>query len=104
MPFQPIARLHELDEGFRRIVRIGGRDYLFLHSEGQSHLVDRFCPHAGAGLERAVIDGGVLTCPRHGLRFSLQTGEAQGGGCEARLGCYPLSYDGNRIGVDVPGG
>jgi len=102
MTFLPIARLQDLEEGFRRVLRVAGHEYLFLHSGGESYLIDRYCPHAGASLEQGTIDREFLTCPRHGLRFSLISGSATGATCPA-LGRYTLSYDGNRIGVHLPG-
>ena len=100
MSFQPIARLLELDEGFRRVVRIGGHELLLLHSDGQTHLIERHCPHAGAPLDRSALVDGFLTCPRHGIRFDLRTGRPDTAGCAA-LQRYQLTYDGDRIGVDV---
>ena len=100
MSFQPLARLMELDEGFRRVVRVGAREYLLLHSDGQTHLIERHCPHAGAPLDRSAVGEGILTCPRHGIRFDLRTGRPDTAGC-AVLQRYQLTYDGDRIGVDV---
>ncbi|MEM9760089.1 MAG: Rieske 2Fe-2S domain-containing protein [Pseudomonadota bacterium] len=100
MSFQALARLHELEEGFRRVVRLGSRDYLLLHSGGKTYLVDRLCPHAAAPLERGALDDQFLTCPRHGLCFDLRTGRARQGG-NAVLGRYSLAYEGRHIGVDL---
>lgn len=100
MAFQPLARLLDLDEGFRRVVRLEGRELLLVHSDGQTHLLERHCPHAGAPLDRAAVADGVLTCPRHGIRFDLRTGRPDLVGC-ASLQRYQLAYDGDRIGVDV---
>jgi UDP-MurNAc hydroxylase len=37
--------------------------------------VQRFCPHARGDLSRVgVLEGNVLTCSQHGLRFDLETG------------------------------
>ncbi len=100
MSFQGLARLHELDEGFRRVVRLGSREYLLLHSGGQTYLVDRHCPHAASPLERGALEGHSLTCPRHGLCFDLRTGRPRQGG-SAILGRYSLAYEGNEVGVDL---
>jgi len=100
MGFQPLARLLELEEGFRRVVRIAGRDLLLLHSGGQTYLLERHCPHAGAPLDNAAAKGGVVTCPRHGICFDLNTGHPDTPGC-APLQRYRLAYDGDRVGIDV---
>ena len=33
------------------------------------------CPHAGSGVSGGTIEGTTLTCPRHGSRFGLCTGD-----------------------------
>ncbi|MEO1078330.1 MAG: Rieske 2Fe-2S domain-containing protein [Pseudomonadota bacterium] len=100
MSFHALAGLHELEEGFRRVVRLGNREYLLLHSGGETYLVDRHCPHAASPLERGALGDHFLTCPRHGLCFDLRTGRARQGG-NAVLGRYSLAYDGSEIGVDL---
>lgn len=37
-------------------------------------IVDGKCPHRGIPVSAMIRDGDVLTCPGHGLRFSIKTG------------------------------
>ena len=46
---------------------------------GEGYEINRFCPHQGADLKYALIEGGTLVCPRHYWRFDL----ANGGKCQA---------------------
>jgi len=98
--FYPLVTLLELDEGFRRVVRVGTVDLLVIHDGGQTHVIGRACPHAGAPLERASVSEGCLTCPRHGARFDLQTGRALNAGC-GPLRRYTPAYEGRQLGVDL---
>lgn len=41
---------------------------------GETIEYDQYCPHASEDLACAHIEAGVLTCPRHGWRFSLKDG------------------------------
>ncbi|MEE4277661.1 MAG: Rieske 2Fe-2S domain-containing protein [Halieaceae bacterium] len=100
MSFIALARLRELDDGFRRVVSVGGRDLLLIHSAGGTYLVDRHCPHAGSALDRARVEAACITCPRHGISFDLHSGRALQGRCTP-LPRYALSYDGDRVGVDL---
>ncbi len=53
--------------------------------EGQSVLLSRFgdrvtcfanaCAHMGLALDGGEIDAGFITCPYHGFRYSLESGE-----------------------------
>lgn len=41
-----------------------------------TRLINGKCPHRGIPVESMILDGDVLTCPAHGLRWSAITGEA----------------------------
>jgi nitrite reductase/ring-hydroxylating ferredoxin subunit len=48
------------------------------------------CPHAGARLSSGELEEGVVTCPRHGSRFDLRTGERLRGPADLPLQTFPL--------------
>ena len=61
------SRLEGDVEGFRvRVARVSGRLYAF---------EDR-CTHDDSPFDDAPIEGCEIICPRHGARFSMQSGEA----------------------------
>lgn len=43
--------------------------------------VAKYCPHAGAPMEDALVEGRTITCLNHHYRFDLLTGECQTGNC-----------------------
>jgi len=49
-------------------------DTFVLEAEGNSYLVQRFCPHAGSDLTCAKVQDGHIVCPGHQWKFSLETG------------------------------
>lgn len=61
------SRLEGDVDGYRvRVARVGGRLYAF---------EDR-CTHDDSPFDDAPIEDCEIICPRHGARFSLQSGEA----------------------------
>ncbi len=48
---------------------------VFRRSDGTLFSREMACTYDGADLTRGAIDSGVVTCPRHGHRFDLDTGE-----------------------------
>jgi 3-phenylpropionate/trans-cinnamate dioxygenase ferredoxin subunit len=61
------SRLEGDVAGFRvRVARVSGRLYAF---------EDR-CTHDDSPFDDAPIEGCEIICPRHGARFSMQSGEA----------------------------
>ncbi len=60
--------------GGRAFVKVQGHDIALFDIEGCLHAVGDSCPHGGASLSRGRLDGHLLQCPAHGLRFDLVRG------------------------------
>jgi nitrite reductase/ring-hydroxylating ferredoxin subunit len=99
--YRSLELLINLEDGYRRVVRIDDREMLLLQEHGERHLCARRCPHAGQILDQAPVSADCITCPRHGIRFSLDDGEPQPDQCE-RLRVYEIVYEGNSLGIDAP--
>lgn len=64
---------------------------------GQWHALADRCPHAGAVLSAGEIEGMVLTCPGHGSRFDVRTGERLRGPADTGIAVFPLVQEGGQI-------
>lgn len=69
--------LSELPEGERVVIRVENKEVLLLHHDGQIYAVQPKCPHMGAPLKRARIEGESIVCPLHRSAFDLKTGDAR---------------------------
>jgi 3-phenylpropionate/trans-cinnamate dioxygenase ferredoxin subunit len=76
----PVGPLEELAPGRRRLAFVDGRSVVLFNLEGSVHAIDNSCPHNGASLASGQLEGTVLRCPAHGLRFDLVTGCMPGAG------------------------
>ncbi|WP_233806117.1 Rieske (2Fe-2S) protein [Paraburkholderia sp. HP33-1] len=70
----------ELAPGQRKLAFIDGRSIVLFNIEGRLHAIDNACPHNGAALAGGQLEGCVLRCPAHGLRFDVRTGCMPGTG------------------------
>jgi len=81
-------------------VRKAGHEIALFHLPGGYCAVDDSCPHAGASLAFGKLEGTMLTCRAHGLRFDLATGCALGSpGLRTRT--YPVRIHEGRVQIDV---
>lgn len=64
---------------------------------GGLHAIADRCPHAGVALSGGEADGGVLTCPGHGSRFDICTGERLRGPADTDIAVFPLVDMGGQI-------
>lgn len=83
-PFPPGARALGFADGVQVLV---------FNVAGALHAVENNCPHAGGSLAGGKLDGCLLRCPSHGLKFNVVSGMIAGGG-ELRLRTFAVSAAG----------
>lgn len=102
MGFVALEKLHQLHDGYRRVFRLAGREWILLQEEGKVYCIANQCPHLQAPLAQASIARHVLRCPSHGIEFDLRTGmPVDPRSCRRALARLPLIYEGNQIGLDL---
>jgi nitrite reductase/ring-hydroxylating ferredoxin subunit len=55
------------------------------------------CPHAGEPLSPGVIEGNIVTCPRHGSQFDVLTGERLRGPSDEGVACFDVRDRSGRV-------
>ncbi len=75
MAWHAVAQLDDLADGRRKLCEVAGRRLaLFRRGEGVI-AIDNHCPHRGGPVGAGPLDGDTLTCPWHGLKFDLVSGQ-----------------------------
>lgn len=72
------------------------------HVGSRFHACADRCPHAGALLSEGEVEGGVVTCPRHGSQFDVATGQRVRGPADTDIATYPSVEDGGQFYLLVP--
>lgn len=72
------------------------------HVGNRFHACADRCPHAGATLSEGELEGGVVTCPRHGSQFDVTTGQRLRGPADTDIATYPTLEDGGQLYLLVP--
>jgi 3-phenylpropionate/trans-cinnamate dioxygenase ferredoxin subunit len=67
-------------------VEVEGQSLLLANVGGTYHAVSLKCTHMGEDLCNGSLDGKTVTCPMHGARFDVTTGQAVG---KAKLWLIP---------------
>ncbi len=62
-----------LPEGLTYVERDGLRCVVLKNASGV-HAFSAFCPHVAGPMQRAEIDGNIVSCPLHGWQFDLDDG------------------------------
>lgn len=70
----------DISPGGQRALLVGGVCLLLCREvSGRLHAVTNLCPHALLPLTDGMLQGQSLTCPKHGARFDLVTGQPLNG-------------------------
>ena len=57
-------------------VEIDGRPVAIFRVGEKYYAVEDICPHQGASFEGGPLDGEIVTCPLHGWRLNVITGQS----------------------------
>jgi nitrite reductase (NADH) small subunit len=80
----------------RRATVAGRRIAVFRLADGFAAL-DADCPHSGGPLSDGIVADRCVTCPLHGWRFDLRTGEPSGGGAAAGVRAHEVVERGGHL-------
>ena len=72
--FIEVASLEQIAPGTSLVVNVAGKSVALFNVEGQIYAIDDSCVHQGASLGSGKIDGKIVTCRAHGLKFDVTTG------------------------------
>ena len=87
--FKKVTRVEELPPGKCMTAVVDGSYIAVFNVDGAFHALDGNCPHQGGLLSNGTLDGCVVKCPEHGMRFDVTTGATSGG-----LSVKKLAVDG----------
>lgn len=85
-----VARSTDVKENQAFAVKAGATPLLLTRVNGAVHAVSSKCPHLGLSLAKGKVEGGSITCPFHGSRFDVCSGDN-------------LDWCNAVVGVPVPG-
>ena len=71
----PAGTLQEIPDGGIRMLEAGGVDVILFRRGSTITCFQDSCSHLSLGIGTGAITEGVITCPHHGFRYDLATGE-----------------------------
>ena len=99
--FVKVAKTDEIAPGQGKMIEVGGKKIALFNVEGSFYAIDDTCTHRGGPLSEGSLDGREVTCPWHGARFDVTTGEMLGPPAPEKVARYPVRIEGRDIEVEV---
>lgn len=94
--FVPVAEASEIPPGRAKVVVVAGHLIAVFNVGGMFHAVSNVCLHRGGPVGEGILEDAIVTCPMHGWRYDVQTGENLANPA-ARLRTFPVKVEGGRV-------
>jgi 3-phenylpropionate/trans-cinnamate dioxygenase ferredoxin component len=69
-----VGSTSEVQEGKLMHITAGGKEIVVTKLDGNYYAMDNVCTHAGADLHEGELNSNELTCPWHGAKWDIKTG------------------------------
>ena len=99
--YMKVAKTTEIGPGQARLVDVNGRSIALFNVDGRFFALDNTCTHRGGPLAEGEISGHEVTCPWHGARFDVRTGEVVGPPAQRAVVRYGVRVTGTDVEVEV---
>ena len=76
--FVEVASLDQIAPGGSLVVQVAGVSVALFNVDGAIYALDDSCAHAGASLASGKIEGKIVTCRAHGLKYDITNGYVGG--------------------------
>jgi nitrite reductase/ring-hydroxylating ferredoxin subunit len=100
--FIEVAALDQVEPGASLVVKVSGESVALFNVDRQIYAIADSCAHAGASLAAGKLDGKIVTCRAHGLKYDVTTGYV-GGDPGFGVTSYVVDVVDGKIRVGVPG-
>jgi 3-phenylpropionate/trans-cinnamate dioxygenase ferredoxin subunit len=97
--YQQVATVADVPQDTVKAVLLDGLPLLLVHTSDGFYAIENRCSHAEEPLECGRVKYGWISCPAHGARFDLETGEALTQPATAAIRTYAVRIDGDVISV-----
>ncbi|MCJ2187332.1 Rieske (2Fe-2S) protein [Novosphingobium beihaiensis] len=99
--FVAAAKLEEVPPGGKKVVEIDGVSVILVNTKDTIFAVRNLCSHAYETLECGRVRAGWISCPVHGARFDLETGNPMNPPATMPIETYEVRIEGDTIEVAV---
>jgi nitrite reductase/ring-hydroxylating ferredoxin subunit len=98
--FIEVARLDQIQQGTGSRFTVVGKDVAVFNVDGNLFAIADTCPHAGGALGMGKLNGKIVMCPVHGMKFDVTTG-CFSGSTDFGVASYPVKVMYGKIMVAV---
>lgn len=83
------------------LVEAQGKKIALFNVDGKFYAIDNTCTHRGGPLSEGAPEGDEVTCPWHGAKFKISTGEVLGPPAPREVTSYKVRVNGPNIELEL---
>ena len=95
-----VASISDLKPGENKVVNVNGTEVALFNVDGEFFAINNTCLHRGGPLGEGSLEGDTVTCPWHGWRYNVKTGQ-NAMLPTAKVASYQVKVEGNDVLVAV---
>jgi len=96
-----VAATADVAPGAAIAVEVKGQKIALFNVAGTFYAIGDTCTHRGGPLSQGHVEGTTVTCPWHGARYDLKTGDVLSPPAPKGVDGYKVVVDGNDIKVEI---
>jgi nitrite reductase (NADH) small subunit len=95
-----VAGVSDIASGGVHIVNVGRKTIAVFSIDGTLYAIDNTCLHRGGPLGEGKLEGITVTCPWHGWKYNISTGENLTKP-DKKIATYPVTVKDGSIFVEI---
>ena len=96
-----VANVDELAPGQAKVIQAANKVLALFNLDGTFHALDNRCTHVGGPLGEGHVQENVVTCPWHGSRFDITSGQVVGPPARRPVAAYLVQVRDGEVFVEV---
>ena len=96
-----VASLSSLPPGSVIQAEVGEDSLAICNVDGEIHVLNGICPHAGGPLGQGALHGSTIVCPWHAWEYDCRTGVCEFN-AKFKVDKFPVTVSGDDVLVDLP--
>ena len=96
-----VAQANEIEPNHAKLVEVQGKNIALFNVDGKFYAIDNTCTHRGGPLSEGELEGDEVTCPWHGARFKVTSGEVLRPPAPQGVNSYKVRVNGQDIELEL---
>jgi nitrite reductase (NADH) small subunit len=101
MPQVKVTEISQLPPGTGKAVQAGAKQVATFNVGGTFYALDSLCTHRHGPLAEGAVEGTIVTCPWHGSKFDVTSGQVVKDPASRSVSAYPVRVEGTDVLVEI---